>query len=81
MTFEQWQQRPVYVTQVRTFKRALELLKIEVPAEGRGLATRPPHVLDTFRALPGHRDQYGQALRDMVAVSIRMDRFNKRHPA
>lgn len=77
-TFEQWMRRPVYVVQCRTFARMLDLIGYAKPAPDRGIATKGAPVWVTFRALPGHRDQYGQILRDMVAVSFRTERLNAR---
>lgn len=73
--FENWLNRPVYKVQVKAFRRAKELLGIDPNCN---LATRGDSVLVTFAALPGHRDQYGQVLRNMVALSLRMDRLNRR---
>ena len=78
-SFEAWLRRPVYVMQVRTFRRALDLLGIPQPAPGCGIATRAPHgALYTFRALPGHRDANAQALRNAVAKAIRGARSAER---
>ncbi len=73
--------RPVYNAQSHTWAVALKLLKIDLP-DGRGLATRGNHVLHTFRAFPKYRDQYAKAFRGMVALSVKMERLEKRinHP-
>jgi len=75
MTFDQWKNRPVYKAQCVGFRRAKELCKIDPDAN---FATHGGHILSTFRALPGYRDKYAQALRDLVALSLKMDRLNKR---
>ena len=63
MTFDQWMRRPVYLAQCATWQKAAEL------------------NLCSFgvRALPGRRDMYAQAARDMIALSVRMDRARRRH--
>lgn len=68
----------VYKVQCVTWSRALELCKIKVEP-GRGLATPGNHALATFRALPKYRDDFAKVLRGMVALSIKMDRFNQRN--
>ena len=78
MTFDQWLNRPVYKAQCYTFARALKLIGIEQPAKDGGIATRGPHILDTFRAFPQYRDEYAKTLRGMVALSIRMERLQRR---
>lgn len=35
-------------------------------------------ALEEIRALPGKRDGYAQVARDMIALSIKIDRFNRR---
>jgi len=77
MTFEQWLNRPVYKVQCIAFRKAKELCGID---PNSNLATRGASVFDTFAALPGHRDKYAQVLRDMVALSLKMDRLQKRIP-
>lgn len=62
LTFAQWRQRPVYLTQCRTWRKAAELNLCSLG----------------IRALPGHRDIYAQAARDMIALSFRMDRMSQR---
>ena len=76
MNFDQWMNRPVRKAQVIAFRRARELCKIEPDANfiSKGAA----HILFSFHALPGYRDPYAQALRDMVALSLRMDRLRRR---
>lgn len=78
MTFDQWLNRPVYKVQCYTFSRALKLIGMESPANGGGIATKGPHILDTFRAFPPYRDESAKVLRSMVALSVRMDRLAKR---
>ncbi len=81
MNFQQWQAgigRPVYKAQCVTWKRALELLQIAAPTGERGLATRGDSILATFRAFPQYREPHAKALRDVVALSIRMERLSKR---
>jgi len=75
MTFDQWLNRPVYKAQVIAFRRAKELCGIDPNAN---LAAHGGHPLCTFNALPGHRDPYAKALRDMVALSLKMDRLRRR---
>lgn len=65
-TFEQWLKRPVYVVQCHTMRRARDLC---------GLVDGQYLPIDKFRCLPGYRDRYAQTLRNMVALSIRMDRL------
>lgn len=74
MTFDQWLKRPVYKAQCVTYARARQLCKMPALESGQGEARGPGHLLDTFHALPGYRDPFAQALRDMVALSVRMDR-------
>ena len=76
--FEKWMNRPVYKAQCATFKRCLELLKMPAPEDGRGLATKGNHLINDFRVLPKYRTPEAKILRDMVALSIKMDRLNKR---
>lgn len=76
MTFDQWMTRPVYKAQVAAFRRAKELCGIDPSANF--ITKGASHVLCGFHALPGQRNQYSQALRNMVALSLRMDRFNAR---
>lgn len=64
-TFEQWLNRGVYVAQCRTWKRANELCKDSA------------HLFH-FHAKREYRDGYCKILRDMVALSIKMERFQKR---
>jgi hypothetical protein len=80
MTFEQWMQRPVYVTQCYTAKIAREMCGIFLP-EGRGLATKGPHPLDLFRAYPQYRDAAAQGLRNRVADQVRRERAAKKETA
>ncbi len=77
MTFEQWIKRPVYVVHCHTFKIALRLLGIPVPAADRGLATRGPSRIDLFRAYPQFRDANAQGLRNLVADEVRRERVRK----
>ncbi len=79
--FDRWMNRPVYKVQCRTFKKALELLNMKVPefSAGQGLATRGHHLINEFRVLPAYRTPEGRLLRDMVALAVKMDRFNARH--
>lgn len=77
MTFEQWRNRPVYKAQCKTFARALKLLGIKL-ADGQGLATSMNHPIALFRAKREYRDDFANTLRDMVALSIRMDRMRAR---
>lgn len=69
---------PVYKAQCVTWRRACKLAGIEYPKQGEGLALRGVHPLCTFRAFPKYRDQYAKTLRDMVALSIKMDRLRAR---
>lgn len=62
MTFDQYMKRPVYVAQCRTWKRAAELNLCSLG----------------IRAVKEYRDGYAQAARDMIALSIRMDRARGR---
>lgn len=62
MNFEEWLNRPVYVVQCRTWKIAASLNLCSLG----------------IRAIPGQRDQFAQLARDMVALSVRMDRLKKR---
>lgn len=76
--FDAWQDRPVYKVQCYTFGRALKLIGMESPANGGGIATKGPHILNTFRALPPYRDESAKVLRGMVALSVRMERLQRR---
>lgn len=78
MTYEEWKNRPVYKAQCVTWRRACELTRIPYPENEEGLALPGVHPICTFRALPGYRDAFAKALRDMVALSIKMDRFAAR---
>lgn len=78
MTLDEYQKRPVYVVQCKTFKRALELLKVECPNGSLATSGALTDILLAFRVLPKYRNQYGKALRDMVALSVRMDRLKRR---
>lgn len=61
MTFDEYLKRPVYVVQSKTWARAAEMNLCMVG----------------FRALPGKRDEYAQLVRDLVAMSIKLDRSEK----
>lgn len=78
MTFHQWLNRPVYKVQCYTFRRAKKLCGID---PNSNLATKGASVFNTFRAYPQYRDEYAKVLRSMVALSIRMDRLQKRKGA
>lgn len=78
MTFDEYQNRPVYVVQCKTFKRALELLKVECPNGSLATSGALTDLLLAFRVLPKYRNQYGKTLRDMVALSMRMERMKQR---
>ena len=62
MTFEQWMRRPVYLAQCATRQKAAELNLCNLGV----------------RSLPGQRDGYAQAARDMLALALRMDRARRR---
>ena len=62
MTFDQWMRRPVYLAQCATWKKAAELNLCSLGV----------------RALPGKRDMYARAARDIIALSVRMDRARRR---
>lgn len=66
----------VYRAQCKTWERAMKLCGI---AGSGPLATCGNHPLATFRAKPQYRDAYAKTLRGMVALSIRMDRFQNRN--
>ena len=74
MTFDQWQRRPVYVVQCRTFKVLLDLLNIPHTTHERGIATQGDHPITYFRRLPGQRCEYSKALRKQVADAVRKQR-------
>lgn len=78
MTFDEYQKRPVYVVQCKTFKRALELLKVNCPNGSLATTGALTDLLLAFRVFPKYRNQYAKALRDMVALSIRMERMQRR---
>lgn len=59
--YNYWQ-RSVYVVQCATSRVATSL----------GLT---PKI--GYRALPGYRDKFAQAARDMIALSVRMSRFSR----
>lgn len=61
MTFDEWMQRPVYLAQCATQRKAVEL-NIAFPG---------------FRARPKFRDGYSQLARDFVAWSVHMDRLDR----
>ena len=61
MTFDQYLNRPVYLVQCKTWDKAREMNLCVVG----------------FRALPGKRDKYAQLARDLVAMSIKLDRAEK----
>ncbi len=58
MTFEQWMQRPVYVTQCRTWKMAANM----------------DLCCARFRALPPYRDEEARRARNLVAARMRAER-------
>ena len=62
MTFDKWIRRPVYLAQCATWQKAAELNLCNLGV----------------RSLPGQRDGYAQAARDMIALSVRMDRARRR---
>jgi hypothetical protein len=62
MTFDKWMKRPVYVAQCRTWAKAAELNLCSLGV----------------RAVKGQRDAYCQSARDMIALSVRMDRMRRR---
>ena len=64
---------PVYNAQCRTWARALELCGIQLSPE-QGLATRPGHILETFRAYKQHRSPQAIAMRKRVAESFKHGR-------
>lgn len=74
MTFDQWQRRPVYVVQCRTFRVLLDLLQIPHTTHEGGIATRGNHPIAYFRLLPAHRCDYSKALRKRVADEVRRQR-------
>ena len=61
MTFDQWVRRPVYLAQCASWQKAKELNLCSLGV----------------RALPGRRDMYAQAARDMLALAVRMDRARR----
>lgn len=74
MTFDKWMKRPVYVIQCRSVSRAKQLMG--VTPETQGIAAID--LLHGMRAKKDYRDTGAQILRDMVALSLKMDRASKR---
>lgn len=70
MTFEEWQNRPVYKTHVYTFNLAKKLLSL--PAGD--IATVMNHPILHFRILPAYRNEFSLSLRKQVAEMVRQDR-------
>ena len=62
MTFEEWINRPVYVARCVTWRKACELNLSNMG----------------FRAARKYRDGYAQIARDMIALSVKMDRLAAR---
>lgn len=62
-SFTAWKHRPVYVVQCYTSSVAHRL----------GFF---PHT--GYRSLPGHRDAWVKTIREMIALSIRMERLSQR---
>ena len=61
--FTEWLKRPVYVTQCKTSRIASSLGLL--PSIG-------------YRALPGYRDIYAQNARDLIALSVKIERIRSK---
>lgn len=64
LTFAQSQRRPVYAVQCKTWRKAAELNLCSLG----------------IRTMPGKRNKFAQAARDMLALGVRMDRAQRRLP-
>ena len=71
---DQWQKRPVYVVQCRTFNVLLDMLNITHTTHEGGIATQGNHPIMYFRVVPAHRCDYSKRLRKMVADKVREQR-------
>jgi hypothetical protein len=72
MTFEQWQNRPVYKTQVHTAKILTAMMGLPKGA----IATKGDHPFLYFRIVSRYRCAYSLALRKQVAEKVRESRRN-----
>jgi hypothetical protein len=70
MTFEEYQARPVYRAQCKTFAICREFLG----TPSGDLATGADHPIMYFRVLPAYRNAYSLALRKRIADIVRAKR-------
>jgi hypothetical protein len=70
MTFDEYQNRPVYKAKCATFTLCKKFLGL--PAGD--VATSPGHSVLLFRALPAYRDSRAIALRNTIAALMREQR-------
>jgi hypothetical protein len=70
MTFDEYQNRPVYKAQCATFALCRAFLRM--PAGD--VATHMDHPTLRFRALPAYRDAHAVALRNTIARLMREQR-------